>query len=160
MPIPGAHTSLIFLRKNARVLDDVDRCPKMDGGHCQSSAKLTTPMKPFRLLAIVAALAFSILSHDSAAAGKGGKMKKPKPTPVPEKSKAFSEIKRVSGDTITIEHSKATTKYRMSDETQIQIDGNRASAANLKPGMHVEVTPSSINPTVLRSVAATTAPKN
>lgn len=116
-------------------------------------------MKTFRLLAILATLAFSVLPQDAAAA-KGGKGKKAKPTPVPEKSKAFAEIKSVSGDTITIEHSKTTTKYKMSGETQIQIDGNRASAANLKPGMHVEVTPSSINPSVLRSVAATTPSKN
>ena len=115
-------------------------------------------MKSFQLLAIVATLAFSVLSPDPASAK--GKLPKGKPTPVPEKSKAFSEIKSVSGDTITIEHSKTTTKYKMSNETQIQIDGNRATAANLKPGMHVEVTPSTINPTVLRSVAATTPPKN
>lgn len=115
-------------------------------------------MKPFRLLAIIATLAFSVLSPNHASAK--GKLPKAKPTPVPEKSKAFASIKSVSGDTITVEHSKTTTKYKMSGETQIQIDGNRATAANLKPGMHVEVTPSSINPTVLRSVAATTPPKN
>lgn len=118
-------------------------------------------MKPFLLLTIVASLAFSLfLPHaDAAKGGKGGKMKKLHPTPVPEKTKAYSEIKSVSGDTITVEHSKTATTYKMSNETQIQVDGQRARATDLKPGMHVEVTPGSINPTILRSVAATTPTK-
>lgn len=116
-------------------------------------------MKPSLLLTIAVAFALSALSPHSAFA-KGGKMKKPHPTPVPEKSKAFSEIKSVSDNRITIEHSKTTTTYLMSNETQIRVDGKSVRSASLKPGMHVEVTPSSINPTLLLSVAATTPPKS
>jgi hypothetical protein len=118
-------------------------------------------MKRFLLLAIVASLAVTVISPDTASAKAGnGKSKKAKPTPVPEKAKAFSEIKSVSGDSITVTHSKTNTTYKMSSETQIRVDGQSVRATSLKPGMHVEVTPSGINPTLLLSVAATSPPKN
>jgi hypothetical protein len=119
-------------------------------------------MKRFLLLAIVASLAVTVISPYTASAktSSTGKLKKGKPTPEPEKSKAFSEIKSVSGDSITVTHSKTTTTYKMSNETQIRVDGQSARSSSLKPGMHVEVTPSGINPTLLLSVAATTPPKS
>jgi hypothetical protein len=117
-------------------------------------------MKPCLLLAAIASLALATFAPDAVAAKGGGRTKKAKPTPVPEKSKAFSEIKSVAGDTITIEHSKTTTTYKMSNETQIRVDGQSVRSTSLKPGMHVEVTPSSINPSVLRSIAATTPSKS
>jgi hypothetical protein len=117
-------------------------------------------MKTLPFTAIFAALAIFTVSAE-AAGGKGMKLKpSKKPTPVPEKVKSFAEIKSVSGDSITIEHSKTTTTYKMSNETQIQIDGTNARSTSLKPGMHVAVTASSINPGFLLSVTATTAPKN
>ena len=116
------------------------------------------PMKPLLFIAIVTTLAISVFSPDVASAK--GKSPKAKATPVPEKSKAFSAIKSVSGDTITIEHSKTSTSYKMSNQTQITVDGLRATSASLKPGMHVEVTASSINPTLLLSIAAAKPSKN
>jgi hypothetical protein len=118
-------------------------------------------MKRFLLLALVASLAVTVISPDTASAKTGaGKSKKAKPTPEPEKSKAFSEIKSVSGDSITVTHSKTTTTYKMSNETQIRVDGQSVRSTSLKAGMHVEVTASGINPTLLLSVAATTPSKN
>jgi hypothetical protein len=120
-------------------------------------------MKPFLLLAIVASLAVTGISPFTAsatAANSSKRLKKAKPTPEPEKSKAFSEIKSVSGDSITVTHSKTTTTYKMSNETQIRVDGQSVRSTSLKPGMHVEVTPSGINPTLLLSVSATTPSKN
>jgi len=119
-------------------------------------------MKPFLLLAIVASLAVTGIAPftASATAANSKRLKKAKPTPEPEKSKAFSEIKSVSGDSITVTHSKTNTTYKMSNETQIRVDGKSVRAAGLKPGMHVEVTASGINPTLLLSVAATTPSKN
>jgi hypothetical protein len=82
-----------------------------------------------------------------------------KPTPVPEKSKAYAEIKSVSGEAVTIEHSKTTTTYKMNRDTAVTIDDQRARGTDLKPGMHAEVTPSSINPDLLLSISAHSVPK-
>lgn len=117
------------------------------------------PMKPLLFVAIVAVLTFSVLSPDRASAK--GKTPKHKPTPVPEKVNASgASIKTVSGDSITIEYSKTSTAYKMSQETQISIDGKRARSNDLKPGMHAEVNASSINPNLLLSISAHAVPKN
>ena len=116
-------------------------------------------MKPFLFAAIVAVLIFSILSPDRAEAK--GKTPKHKPTPVPEKVNASGAIiKTVSGDSITIDYSKTSTTYKMSGETSITIDDRRARSADLKPGMHAEITASSINPTLLLSIKAHAVPKS
>jgi len=113
-------------------------------------------MKPHLLLALALTLVFSVFSPDHAFAARRGKAK---PTPEPEKSKSYSEIKSVSGDSVTITHSKTDTTYKMNRETQVTIDDQRARGVDLKPGMHAEVTASSINPTVLLSIAAHSIPK-
>ena len=116
-------------------------------------------MKPFLFVAIVAVLTFSVLSPELASAK--GKLPKHKPTPVPEKVNASgSVIKKVSGDSITIDYSKTSTTYKMSAETSITIDDKRARSTELKPGMHAEITASSINPTLLLSVKAHAVPKS
>ena len=115
-------------------------------------------MKPFLFVAIVAILTFSILSPELASAK--GKTPKAKPTPVPEKVNASgAKIKTVSGDSVTVEYSKTSTTYKMTGETRISIDDRRARATDLKPGMHAEVTASSINPTLLLSISAHSIPK-
>ena len=116
-------------------------------------------MKKLLAAAITASLALALLSPDTAAA----KPLKPSknPTPVPEKVNASgSKITMVSGDSITLEYSKTSTTYKMSNETQIDIDGKRARSTELKPGMSAEVDASKINPNLLLSIKAHAAPKN
>lgn len=116
-------------------------------------------MKPFLFVAIVAILTFSILAPESASAK--GKAPKHKPTPVPEKINASgASIKTVSGDSITIDYSKTSTTYKMSSETNISIDDRRARSSELRPGMHAEITASSINPNLLLSIRAHAVPKS
>ena len=123
----------------------------------------TTNMKTLLLTAIAAIFALSL--HPLEAAGSKGSSKgmqhKAKPTPVPEKINASAaKITKVGGDSITIEYSKTSTSYKMSNETQISVDGKRAGSADLRAGMHVEIGTSSLHPNLLLSVQATTPPKN
>lgn len=121
-------------------------------------------MKPLLLVAIAAALTLSLLSPDAFAAkggGKGTKVPKAKPTPVPEKVNASGpKISKVSGDSITIESSKTSATYKMSNETQISIDGKRVRPTDLRPGMRAEVLVSNIHPNVLISIQASAVPKS
>lgn len=113
-------------------------------------------MKSFLFVTFVAVLTFSILSPEVSAKGKKPKHK---PTPVPEKINASgSIIQSVSGDSITIDYSKKSTTYKMSGETSISIDDRRARSSELKPGMHAEITASSINPGLLLSIRAHAVP--
>ena len=119
-------------------------------------------MKSLPFTAVAAALALLLMSPDAASA-KGGKSMKPnhKPTPVPEKVNASgSKITKVGGDSVTIEYSKTSTTYRMSNETQISIDGNRARSTDLRPGMHAEIGASTLNPGLLLSIKASSATKH
>ena len=116
-------------------------------------------MKPFLFPVIAAILAVSFLSPGTASA-KGTKTPKLKPTPVPEKINAKgAKIAKVGGNSITIEYSKTSTDYKMTNETRITIDGKHAGSADLRPGMHVEVDASALNPTVLLSLSATSVQK-
>ena len=118
-------------------------------------------MKRFLLSAIAAVFALSLLLPGTVSA-KGGKgmTPKPKPTPVPEKINAKgAKIAKVGGNSITIEYSKTSTDYKMTNETRITIDGKHAGSADLRPGMHVEVDASALNPTVLLSLSATSVHK-
>ena len=115
-------------------------------------------MKPSLPPLLAAILALSLISPDTASA-KGLKPSK-KPRPEPEKVNASgSQITMVSGDSITIEYSKTSTTYKMSNETQISIDGARARSTALKPGMHAEVDTSKINPNLLLSIKASSIAK-
>lgn len=112
-------------------------------------------MKLFLLSAFATILALSVLSPGTASA-KGTRTPKLKPTPVPEKINAKgAKIAKVGGNSITIAYSKTSTDYKMTNETRINIDGKRAGSADLRPGMHVEVDVSALNPTVLLSLSAT-----
>jgi hypothetical protein len=116
-------------------------------------------MKPLLLSAIVSTLALSLLAPDTASA-KGVRIPKPKPTPVPEKVNASgAKIAKVGGNSITIEESKKSTDYKLTNETHITLDGKPAGAADLRPGMHVEVGASTLNPTMLLTLSATSVSK-
>ena len=117
-------------------------------------------MKPILLIAIAAAFTLSLLSPDAFAAkgGSKGNSKLPKahPTPVPEKVNASGpKISKVAGDSITIESSKTSMTYKMSNDTQISIDGSRMRPTDLRPGMHAEVLVSNLHPNLLISIQAT-----
>ena len=122
-------------------------------------------MKPLLLIAIAATLTLSFLSPDAFAAKGGskgtGKIPKAKPTPVPEKVNASGpKISKVSGDSITIDSSKTSVTYKMSNETQISIDGKRVRSTDLRPGMRAEVLVSNIHPNLLISIQASAVPKS
>ncbi len=115
-------------------------------------------MKSLPFTAIVATLAIALISPDAASAKGLKPSKKPKPTP--EKVNASgTTITKVSGDSITFEYSKTSTTYKMTNETQISIDGNRARSTDLRPGMHAEVDASKINPSLILSIKASSVPK-
>ncbi len=117
-------------------------------------------MKPLSFTAIAATFCILLTSPDAASA-KGGTTGKPKAKHVPEKVNASgSKISTVSGDSITIEYSKTSTTYKMSNETQISIDGKRARSTELRPGMHAEVGVSTLSPTLLLSIRASSIPKS
>ena len=127
-------------------------CPFLPDPKTIANFSKRTP-KFLPLTTVVATLALLLFSPDAASA-KGFKPRH-KPTPVPEKVNASgSTISKIGGDSITIEYSKTSTTYKMSNETQITIDGQRARSTDLKPGMHAEVGVSKITPTLLLSIAA------
>jgi hypothetical protein len=84
-------------------------------------------MKPRYLfvLAISIVLAFS----NAAVAGS-----KKKPTP------ASRTIARVTADSITIKDENATKTPTITQFTEVNVNGRKATAAELKPGMTVSVT--------------------
>lgn len=114
-------------------------------------------MKPSLCLALVASIAISALSPISASA-KGKGMQKPKPTPAPEKVNASGgKIVTVAGDTIAVEYSKTKQTFKMTAETTITFNGQRVGPGALRPGMHVEVDPSKIDPGLALSIQASPA---
>jgi len=68
----------------------------------------------------------------------------------------LSPITEVSGDSITVTHSKSAKTYKTDKLTQIFINGNAASLPRLNKGMLVKVDPSLIQPGVARVITATT----
>ena len=67
-----------------------------------------------------------------------GKGKKKKPTPVP----AYHQpaISSVTGNAVTVSDKNTTRTLTMTQFTEITVNGQRASIADLKPGMTVSVT--------------------
>ena len=121
-------------------------------------------MKFLPFAVVVATLAILLTSPETASAkgGKGMALKPSKhPTPVPEKVNASgAKITKVGGNSITVEYSKTSTTYTMSNETLVTIDGNRSRPADLKPGMHAEVTASNLTRGLLLSIQASSNSKH
>ncbi len=116
-------------------------------------------MKTLLITAIAAIFTLSLLPTEADA--RGIRLPRPKPTPEPEKINASgSKIAKVSGDSVTIEYSKTSTTYKVTNETQITVDGKRVGSADLKPGMHAEITASTLTPSLLLSIQATTPKKS
>ena len=110
---------------------------------------ILNPMKTSRLLILALVVGLSAVSVPSASARP-----KLKPTPTPQKSEAGTVIEGVSGDSVTIKASKTTTTYKVDNRTAIRVNGVPGTTANLKKGMHAEVTASGLNPGFALSVTA------
>jgi hypothetical protein len=86
-----------------------------------------------RLLVAVSVLLLLII----AAPGFAGSRKK-KPTPAPAYHQPV--ISSVTSNAITVSDQKTTRTFTVSQFTEISLNGQRATFADLKPGMTVNVT--------------------
>jgi hypothetical protein len=86
----------------------------------------------YRYLFVVFAWLGLLLSPDAFAASK----KKPPPPPTIQ----APTIHAVTADSITVKDSAGTKTLTMTQFTEINVNGRRATAADLKPGMTVTVT--------------------
>ena len=111
-------------------------------------------MKSSRVIILTLSVALSLLWTNPASAAKKGRVK---PTPVPEKIEAGTKIESVGGETISVKSGKTTQTYKIDGRTAISINGKKGAAADLKPGMHVQVDASKITPDLAASIAATSA---
>jgi hypothetical protein len=89
-------------------------------------------MKHFRFLAPVLAVALGLFTVTPAF---GASKKKPSPTP-----SQVPTIASVTANSITITDANATKTLAITQFTEISLNGQRATAADLKPGMTVNVT--------------------
>ena len=103
-------------------------------------------------------LALSLLATHPVPANAASKGKKPKPTPVPEKVNARDgRIEHVSNDSIAVKYSKTVQNYKIDGRTQIQFNGGKATANDLKPSMHADVDESKITPGLAMFITAQNA---
>ena len=86
----------------------------------------------FALLVVSALIA--IITTTSAFGG--GRKKKTTPPPQPQPTL----ITNVSGNAITVSDDKITRTFVMTQFTEINVNGQRATVADLRPGMVVNVT--------------------
>ena len=89
-------------------------------------------MKHSRIVIVLLSLGM-LLSHDVL----GGSPKK-KPTPPPMIQ--APTIAAVTADSITVKEAQATKTLGITQFTEINVNGRKATAAELKPGMTVNVT--------------------
>ena len=68
-----------------------------------------------------------------------------------------AKITAVSADSITLQSAKVNHTYKITASTQIRVDGRKAGAADLKKGMHVNVTASQLDPGIAMAIEATTS---
>jgi len=85
-----------------------------------------------------------------------GKGRKKKPTPVPAYHQPV--ISSVTGNAITVSDQNTTRTLTITQFTEITVNGQRASIADLKPGMTVSVTLGT-DPSRAARINATGAPK-
>ncbi len=111
--------------------------------------KLKAARKSLFALCVVSAL-IAIFTTTSAFAG-GKKKATPPPPPQP------ALIASVSGNAITVSDDKITRTFLITQFTEINVNGLRATAADLKPGMVVNVTIAP-DPTRASRITASGAP--
>src|SRR6266566_667219 len=97
-----------------------------------------------------------ILLAAIAIASAFGKGRKTKATPVP----AYQQpaISNVTGNAVTVSDRNTTRTLTITQFTEITVNGQRASIADLKPGMTVSVTLGT-DPSRAARITATGAPK-
>ena len=83
----------------------------------------------------------------------GGKKKKASPAPKDH----TPTISSVVGNSITVTQDKATRAYTITRFSEVMVNGQKATIADLKPGMAVAIT-IGIDPTQASRVVATGAP--
>jgi hypothetical protein len=108
---------------------------------CQANSK---NMRTFIIILLMAATSFS-------AFGAGHKGAKAKATPAVNHETVISTVTPTE---ITVTEDKTAKTYVLTQFTEITLNGNRATAADLKPGMKVSVTIGT-DATHLSRVAAT-----
>lgn len=86
----------------------------------------------YTLFIVVSALLAIVTAAPAFGAGKK------KPTPAPEHKQPV--ISSVSANTITVAEEKAAKTYTVTQFTEITVNGQRGTIADLKPGMTVSVT--------------------
>jgi len=84
-----------------------------------------------------------------------GKGRKKKATPVPAYHQPI--ISSVTGNAITVSEQKTTRTFTVSQFTEINVNGQRATIADLKPGMTVNVT-IGMDPSYASRIVATGLP--
>jgi len=109
-------------------------------------------MKKYSALLFVASLVLTILTANTAtAADKKKKSKKPvEPT--------GSFIASVSGSAVAITTGTATKTLLISQFTEVKVNGQKATALDLKPGMRVTEMALGADPTVASRINAADAP--
>jgi hypothetical protein len=103
-----------------------------------------------KLLVVVSILLVALATAPTFAGGK-----KKKGTPAPKYHS--SVISSVTGNTITVTHEKVTRAFTITRFSEITVNGQRATIADLKPGMIVSVT-IGVDPSQASRVVATGVP--
>jgi len=103
-----------------------------------------------RLLVVVSVLLFASVSVPAFAGGK-----KKKGTPAPKYHAPV--ISSVTRNTITVTDEKMTRAFTIRPFSEITVNGQRATVADLKPGMTVSVT-IGVDPSQASRVVATGVP--
>ena len=89
-------------------------------------------MKTKRVLIVLISLSMLL----PIAASAGSSKKKPTPPPMIQ----APTILAVTADSITVKESQVTKTFTITQFTEINVNGRKATAAELKPGMTVNVT--------------------
>ena len=103
-----------------------------------------------RLLVVVSIL---VVALASAPVFAGGKKKKTSPAPKYQPP----VISSVTGNTITVTQEKVTRAFMITRFSEVTVNGQRATIADLKPGMTVSVT-IGVDPSQASRVVATGVP--
>ena len=101
------------------------------------------------LFAVISALLIVVTASPAFAGSK-----KKKATPAQYQAPVISSV---TGNTITVSDEKTTRTFIITQFTEINVNGQRAAVADLKPGMTVSVT-IGVDPTRASRVVATGAP--
>jgi hypothetical protein len=103
-----------------------------------------------RLFVVVSVLLVALVSAPAFAGGRKSKASSPKYQP--------PVISSVTGNTITVTQEKTTRAFTITRFSEITVNGQKATIADLKPGMSVSVT-IGVDPSQASRVVATGVPR-